>query len=154
MDSTFILDTAVDWSEKQSCCVDRSTAGRQHTEERWELNCSPPQHHKLSSHCLGPAPGAGVIAAVWHCGEYFAFLLSQGSFSSFLASHCNLPQIKHVSNSVVSTVALRQCRYVCLHVKGQKSQSILKNNNYGVVKGEGVCGCVWRQDYQQSKGIN
>lgn len=68
------------WS--QSCSVDKSTKGPHYREKRWELNCSPPQRHKLSSHCLGPSPGAGVIAAVWHCGEYFAFLHSQGNFLS------------------------------------------------------------------------
>lgn len=89
--------------------------GPQHEEERWKLHSSPSQHRNLSSHCLGPIPASGVIAAVWNCGEYFAFLLSQGSFSSSSPHTATLPPIKHVSNCVVSTVAT-ETMLVCVPV--------------------------------------
>lgn len=82
---TFIFLLKALWTSMSENTVTvwiRSTIGQHYREERWELNCSPPPHHKLSSHCLGSSPGAGVIAAVWHCGECFAFLLSQGYFPS------------------------------------------------------------------------
>lgn len=122
---TFILDTAGHHVEVWE--IDRFITGTVQRREMGVEMLSPPTPQAVISLSLGPAPGAGVIAAVWHCGEYFTFLLSQGSFSSsFPASHCNLPQIKHVSNNVVSTVALRQCWYVC---QRQKSNNVSSYNN-------------------------
>lgn len=116
-------------SEKQRYCVERSSVGPQHPEERWELNCSPSQHHKLSSHCLGPVPGSGVIAAVWHCGEYFAFLLSQGSLSfppHPPHAHCNLPLIKTCLQQRCfhcRSETMRVC--ACLCVSGRRVKEYL-----------------------------
>lgn len=98
----------------------------QRKEMRVEL-LLPPQHHKLSSHCLGPSPGAAVIAAVWHSGEYFAFLLSQENFPSLSVT---LSKIKHASKSVVSIVTLRLSGYVRLFAyQAQNSNGKSSNVN-------------------------
>lgn len=113
---------------------------RAHITERrhWSWTALPPQHHELSSHCLGPSPGAGVIAAVWHCGEYFAFLNSQGNFLSLTVQ------------PATDKMCLRECCFCCCSEiiygpcvwTGSQSIRVSCSNT------EFLCSAYWQVDEQ------
>lgn len=77
----FVTMWCIHFPVVQCCCVYWSNRGFQ--KEWWENELFCPQHCELLSHCLGLAPGAGLIAAVWHCSRYLTFLLWQGTFFFF-----------------------------------------------------------------------
>lgn len=126
---TFILDIALQRSEKQSHCGP--------TVHVREFNCSPPRHHKLSSHCLGLAPEAGLIAAVWHCGE--CILTSTRKFFLLSLRHTKIcHRKKHVSNSDVSTVVLSNA---CLFHKVSSNKNEFHSTVWWMV--DLMCVCLW-----------